>query len=417
MKNYLFFLLFTLIISISCKEKETEISTDEIENIVQVVNVTINPTTDNSSTPRLFSSNSKLFMSWVFKKEDVAHLEFAAFDGEIWNTPFIVAKGKDWFNNWADFPTITESNKNILTTYLQKSAPDTYTYDVKVNVYNDSLKKWKKDILLHTDGTKSEHGFVSTTSDNKGGFFVSWLDGRNTAGGGHHDEGHGTAGAMTLRTAHISAKGIISQEQEVDSRVCDCCGTSMATSSNGPVIVYRDRSEDEIRDISISRNINGIWTQPQSVYKDNWEISGCPVNGPVISAFEENLAVAWFTGVNEKNKVQLIFSEDGGENFGLPIRIDTNLTLGRVDVVMLNKNEAVVSWMEQVKEETLIQLMKVNSNGSKGEVVTLSKTSGERASGFPQIELFENKIVAAMTITAKDKPSTIKTVYVDLKNL
>ena len=138
MKNHLFFLLFTLIISISCKEKETEISTEEIESIVQVVNVTINPTTDNSSTPRLFSSNSKLFMSWVFKKEDVAHLEFAAFDGEIWNTPFIVAKGKDWFNNWADFPTITESNKNILTTYLQKSAPDTYTYDIRVNVYSDS---------------------------------------------------------------------------------------------------------------------------------------------------------------------------------------------------------------------------------------------------------------------------------------
>ncbi|GER58954.1 hypothetical protein ULMA_10620 [Patiriisocius marinus] len=406
-----------MIASVSCKEKQTEISTNAVNDIVQVVYPLVNPIKENSATPRLFSSDSKLFMSWVFKMEEVAHLEFAAFDGKMWNSPFIVSKGKDWFNNWADFPTITESNKNILTTYLQKSAADTYTYDIKVNVYDDSLKKWKKNILLHTDGTKSEHGFVSTSSDEKGGFFVSWLDGRNTAGGGHHNEGHSTDGAMTLRTAHISAKGIISNEHEVDSRVCDCCGTSMATLSSGPVVVYRDRSEDEIRDISISRNINGVWTQPQSIYKDNWKISGCPVNGPTVSAFEESLAVAWFTGVNEKNKVQLIFSEDGGETFGLPIRIDTNLTLGRVDVVMLSKNEAVVSWMEQVDDETLIQLMKVNSNGSKGEVITLSNTSAERASGFPQIELFENKIFAAMTITSKDKPSTIKTVSVNIEDL
>ena len=127
--------------------------------------------------------------------------------------------------------------------------------------------------------------------------------------------------------------------------------------------------------------------------------------------------MAWFTGVNEKPKVQLIFSDNSGESFGLPIRIDANITLGRVDVALINANEAVVTWMEQFEDETLIQLLKVNSNGAKGDVVTLSKTNAERASGFPQIEIFNNKVIAAMTMTEKDKPTKIKTVSVDLKNL
>lgn len=417
MKNIIFLSIIIAINCISCKDHVAKKELAEAEETVELVSTLTNPTTENSATPRLFTSNSKLYMSWVTNLNDEAQLKFASYNGQSWSEPTQVANGTNWFNNWADFPTITESNNNILTTYLQKSAPDTYTYDVKINVYNDSIKKWKKNLILHTDGTKSEHGFVSAIPDNEGGFFVSWLDGRNTVGSDHQEDKQTSVGAMTLRTARISSLGIISQEQEVDARVCDCCSTSMAMSTKGPVVVFRDRSEDEIRDISISRMIDSTWTQPQTIYKDNWEISGCPVNGPVVSAFEGQLAVAWFTGVNEKPKVKLVFSENDGESFGVPIRIDSNMTLGRVDVNMINKDEAVVSWMELLGDETLIQLMKVNRNGSKGNVVTLSNTTTERASGFPQIKILNNKIIAAMTIIAKDKPSTIKTVSVDFNNL
>ena len=49
--------------------------------------------------------------------------------------------------------------------------------------------------------------------------------------------------------------------------------------ADGPVVVYRDRSEQEIRDISIVRLHDGKWSQPSSVFEDNWKINGCPVNG------------------------------------------------------------------------------------------------------------------------------------------
>ena len=48
----------------------------------------------------------------------------------------------------------------------------------------------------------------------------------------------------------------------------------------GPVAVYRDRSPEEIRDISVVRLVDGVWTEPAPVHADNWMIEGCPVNGP-----------------------------------------------------------------------------------------------------------------------------------------
>ena len=58
--------------------------------------------------------------------------------------------------------------------------------------------------------------------------------------------------------------------------VCECCQTSMAISGDIPIVVYRDRSEGEIRDIYYSRYIDSNWTEPHPIHNDGWEINGCP---------------------------------------------------------------------------------------------------------------------------------------------
>ena len=130
--------------------------------------------------------------------------------------------------------------------------------------------------------------------------------------GGHDMEGeHEAGGAMTLRSAIVNGKGIISQRTELDNRVCDCCQTSATMTTNGPVVVYRDRSEEEVRDISIVRNVNAKWTQPQTVGLDNWKIAACPVNGPSVDAIDNTVAVAWFTVTKGIGDVRVVFSQDG----------------------------------------------------------------------------------------------------------
>lgn len=403
-------LLFVVSIGmISCKT-ETKKETTSLDFSSETSVILENPVSGNSSLPKLFKSDDNLFLSWTEKKDSTTTLLYSSYKNGNWTPSEAIISGRDWFVNWADFPAIAENNGNILTSFLQKSAQGTYTYDVKLNVFASEAKQWNTDIILHNDGTKSEHGFVSMLPFEAHSFFVTWLDGRNTisnGGHGHSDHSEHGGGAMTLRSAIVDANGTITKRRELDSRICDCCQTSAAQTENGPVVVYRDRSDTEIRDIAIVRFVDGTWTEPQTIGNDHWEISGCPVNGPSVSSINNNLAVAWFTGVDEIPKVQISFSENNGESFGMPIRVDAGFALGRVDVAMNSNTEALVSWMETVENATLIRLVKVTNKGAVGTPITISQTSAERASGFPQLEVVQNTAFVVWT-AIKDETSTIK---------
>lgn len=194
----------------------------------------------------------------------------------------------------------------MIAHYLEKSEQGKYTYDVKITTSGDAGKTWGIAKVLHDDGKKAEHGFVSMIPYEEN-YFISWLDGRNSVmeNGEGHSEGH--HGQMTIRGAVIDKQGNKSNEWELDNRVCDCCQTAAANTTNGPVVVYRDRSEQEIRDVSIVRLIDGKWTTPKPIFTDNWKIEGCPVNGPRIDAIGNSLAVAWFTSPDKNAQVNIVF--------------------------------------------------------------------------------------------------------------
>ena len=379
-----------------------------------------NPSQVYSQTPRLFSNGRALYFSWITQKDSLDHLNYSILKNNKWFPVTKVLSGDDWFTNWADFPAIAESNGNILTSFLQKSANGTYTYDVKLNLFNYLNDTMITNFILHDDNTKSEHGFVSIVPQKEGSFFVTWLDGRNTVFKEkqvHSDHHHGGNGAMTLRGAFINEKGEKINDVELDHKICDCCQTSAANTTNGPVVVYRDRSNDEIRDISIVRSVNGIWTTPQTIGNDQWKIAGCPVNGPSVAAIENNLAVAWYTAVNDIPKVQVAFSQDGGATFGKPYTINTKETLGRVAIVMNDFNEAIVSWMEQEDTEAQVQLLKITHEGKATTPITVMKTSAERASGFPQIALVNNTVYVATTIVDENRMPIIEMAKINVNSL
>jgi hypothetical protein len=72
-------------------------------------------------------------------------------------------------------------------------------------------------------------------------------------------------------------------ETLIDDRACECCATTAAVTSDAP-IAFRNRTEDEIRDIYVPRFVNGKGTEPVAVHRDNSHIVACPVNGPALRA-------------------------------------------------------------------------------------------------------------------------------------
>ncbi len=396
--NKLLNTLLLVIIFASCKDSK---KTDMEESSLKQLN---SPADSVSAEPYLFTDkNGLVYLSWIEKSKENSVLKFSVLTNETWSEPNTIASGNNWFVNWADYPMlVSDGSNNLMAHILQKSEEGKYTYDVKFILSADKGKLWSDLKILHDDRKKAEHGFVSLIPyDDQ--FFVSWLDGRNTASeekdtSAHHDGHHGS---MSLRAALINKQGNKTDEWELDNRVCDCCQTSAALTANGPVVVYRDRSEEEIRDMSIVRFVNGKWTAPKNIFPDQWKIAGCPVNGPRAVAEGNNLAIAWFSSPDKKPQVNIIFSEDGGANFNKPIRIDEDSAIGRVDVVMLDKKSAMVSWMEGA----VIKAVKVYKDGKKDTAIIIASSSESRSSGFPQMAKSRNNLVFAWT---DDKVKKIK---------
>lgn len=303
-----------------------------------------------------------------------------------WSPARSAASGSDWFINWADTPGVTAFDGFLVAHWLQKSGAATYAYDVRLALSTDEGGAWRALGTPHHDGTPTEHGFVSlfATPD---GFGLTWLDGRNTAGGGHdaHHAGEAPAGAgMTLRAARFRADGTQLDEVELDALTCDCCPTDAVALADGPLLVYRDRTEAEIRDVQALRLTPGGWSAPTLVHADGWRMPGCPVNGPAVAADGEQVAVAWFTAAGDVPKVLLAWSADGGQRFAPPLQVDAGRPLGRVELVMLPDGEVLVMWLEQVGEVAELRARRGTPAGHLREPQTLASTSAGRASGFPR---------------------------------
>ena len=359
------------------------------------------PAGQGSGQPNLaVSPDGSIYLSWIERLgEGRFSLRFAVKEGDGWSAPRVIAEGSNWFVNWADFPSmIVLPDGSLAAHWLAKSGTGTFEYDVTISRSFDGGKTWSKPFVPHRDGVKAEHGFVSLFAARDGNLAAVWLDGREMKADANDAHGHGH-GNMTLRSVKIKRDGTLADEAVLDTRVCECCQTSAAMTSDGPVVVYRDRSEaeKEIRDISIVRLKDGKWSAPRPVFGDNWQLNGCPVNGPAIAAAGRRVAVAWFTGANNASRVKLAFSDNAGESFGEPVTVDDGNPAGRVDVLLLNDGSALVCWLEKLPNGGAVRVRRIRPDGKRDEAITVAPSGTARSNGFPQMVRVGNQLVFAWT--------------------
>jgi hypothetical protein len=211
---------------------------------------------------------------------------------------------------------------------------------------------------------------------------------------------------MSLRTAVVREK--IAPSEIVDERVCDCCSTTAALVGGEPLVVFRDRSQEEIRDIGIVRRQADQWSPTVPVAPDGWKIPGCPVNGPAVAVTDEDLFVAWFTAAGDSPRVQAAVSRDGGASFTEPILVDGDNPAGRVDLVSTGEGEAIVSWLASGTDNAQVKVGLLTSAGAAGKSVTVAETRSARASGFPRLERIEDHLYLIWVDVAEDRPSHLR---------
>ncbi len=334
-----------------------------------------------------------LTLSWMESHDDGALLRFASLDDGRFGEAATVVNEPRMFVNWADVPSVMHvGGEHWAAHWLRYSADLTYSYDVVLAQSFDDGRTWSDPVAAHSDGTPTEHGFVSMHRD-PDGVALLWLDGRNTANETGDDA---LSTSMTLRSAVVGADGERLRKQLVDDSVCDCCQTDVAVAASGPVAVYRDRTAAEVRDIYVSRLVDDAWQPGVPLHDDGWVIPGCPVNGPSIVADGDRVAVAWFTAADNAPRVRLAVSNDSGLTFAPPLEIAAGSLAGYVGLASLGDGSLAVSWVERGADgNNVVNLRHVDADGVAGPVHIAGTTSQLRV--FPQLGFQDGSLYVAWT--------------------
>lgn len=384
------------------------------------------PAGAGASLPRLSTDpGGRAWLSWVEPAGAGHALRYARLEDGAWGRPETAAEGGDWFLNWADFPSVRHLGGGLMAAHwLRKVDGGPYAYHVRMAVSRDGGAHWSAPVTPHGDRSATEHGFVSLYRRDDG-VGAAWLDGRRMADGSggaqdqgetgavhEHGGGHGGHGAMTLRAGGVAADGTVRDDVELDGMTCDCCPTAAARVPGGVVLLYRDRTPGEIRDIySVRLDAQG-WSEPIAVAHDGWHMPACPVNGPAVASRDAQVAAAWFTAAGGTPRVRLAFSTDGGRGWSAPLEVAAGDALGRVAVVMDGPDTAVASWLGHADGQAEIRYRRVERSGRLGPVRTLATTSPARSSGFPQMTLVDGALLFAWTATGD--PSRVRSARVPL---
>lgn len=395
------------------------------------------PAASNSSLPQLTVSDRGVLLSWIEREGSRMTLRFAERTSIGWTEPRAAASGDDWSVNAVDVPSVLRlAGGTLVASWLQTSGPGMHANAVRLSYSKDDGRTWASSFTPHLESAHAERLFASLFQMPGSGLGVIWLEGgamalatgvvdrtapthptgadhaRQQASGQRGHEGHADhsarggrtggmsgGGAMTVRFASFDAAWKKTAEMPVDLRVCECCPTAAVVTSEGVLAAYRNRSDEEIRDILVSRFVQGRWSEPAAVHADNWRIPACPINGPALSALDRNVAIAWYTVKQDQGRAYAAFSRDAGRSFGQPIRLDGAGSLGRVDIEMLPDGSALATWIEFADDRAQFRARRVTADGGRSTPLTVSGLGASRASGYPRVARRRDELVFAWTET------------------
>jgi hypothetical protein len=378
-------------------------------------NLTIQPVAapagEASSQPQLTASDRGVILSWLEQKDVAATLKFSELTSDAWPAAKAIASSKNWFISDADVPTVMRMSDGTLVAATYPLIDyQLEAYELGLSYSKDEGKTWSRPIAPHHDKTKTQHGFASLFEMPDKSLGLVWLDGRDMALS-KAPEG----GAMDVYFASFDSSWKQTAESSINARVCECCQTSAAMTADGPIVAFRDRTTDDIRDIHVTRINQGKWTDATAVHDDKWKIDACPVNGPAVAARGTSVAVAWFTAINDEGHAYAAFSPDTGRTWGAPIRLDDGSALGHVDLEMLDDGSAVATWVEFANERSQFRARKVVSSGGRSAAVVLAGQGDARVSGYPRVAKRGTDLVFAWTESSGPGTQVVKTAVGKLK--
>ncbi len=359
------------------------------------------PAKPGSGMPFLTKSPSgPVYLSWIDPEANQGHaLRMAQWNGAGWAHRETISQGERWFVNWADFPSVTvAADGSMLAHWLAR--PDSggkYGYGIRVARRAPGPQgRWNTVAAFHENDPVDYAGFLSFAG--RSAAYLSPPSAKPAPPSSKPavtnrrpdaEEPH----LKTLRVAAFASDGKLLRDVEVDGDVCSCCQTASAETPSGLLIAYRDHLPGEIRDISVIRVKDGQASPPAVLHRDGWNINGCPTEGPTVAASGRSVGIAWLTRAGGISRLQLSWSQDGGAQFGAPVRADDGNPLGRPHLVAINDAESVLVWLERVGNGAEIRLRRAGADGRLGPSMKVAAAPATRNTGLPRIAVHGRQVL------------------------
>jgi hypothetical protein len=350
------------------------------------VDAVANPSGSNSSQVNWsVTQDGSALMSWV--ESDT--LKYAIRKGTQWSEPRTIASKRHFFHHPAELPeVIAMPNGAFMAHWIETPKPDSEAEFVFVSASRDGVK-WTAPAQGQRDKSDVEHGLASMVSNGDGTASVFFLQSLK-----------GPDAPTSLMRSVIGADGNEIKEETLDSDVCECCPTATAKTARGLIVVYRDHTKDDIRDIGVTRFENGRWTSPKIVYPDKWQVDACPVNAGAVAAKGDKVAVSWYTAADDKPRVELSLSPDSGADFSKATVISTGSAYGYTSIAIDDAGGAYVSWLERNGDAAKVLVRHVSADGAAGPVAQVA-TGSRKSLGYPRIVRAGNETLIGWNTDSK----------------
>jgi hypothetical protein len=161
----------------------------------------------------------------------------------------------------------------------------------------DGGRTWSVPTYIHSDtiiGKGRSFGDIIRLPN--GELAAAWL------GEGQPNKGRPVRFALTSQ-----GKGF-GKEITVEDEACQCCRTNLFVDKQGNIhLFYRELYADGTRDIGHVVSVDGGRTFGKSelVYRNAWKIAACPHTGPSAAQVGAQVQVAWYSGAEKDEKIQV----------------------------------------------------------------------------------------------------------------
>ena len=207
-------------------------------------------------------------------------------------------------------------------------------------------------------------GWESLAVAGNGELYALWLDHRDSAPARSGHAGHHQHGSSAPATADGVARAQRSQlfvssldgslpPRSIARGVCYCCKTAVATGPDGTIhAAWRHVYESNRRDIAFatSRDEGRTFDAPVRVSEDNWQLDGCPENGPAIAVDRTGeVHVVWptlVTGPGGETLKLFHASSHDGRTFTPRAELPTLGAANHPQVIAASDGSLVAAWDE-----------------------------------------------------------------------